>query len=41
MENGLTEPTYDEARRLAGYFNVDPAALFPLDVADAPQAKAS
>lgn len=29
MEKGVIQPSYDEAKRLAAFFGVEPDALFP------------
>jgi DNA-binding XRE family transcriptional regulator len=29
MEKGVIQPSYDEAKRLAAFFTVEPDALFP------------
>jgi len=39
LEQGRARVAYDEARRLATFFGVEPDALFPVE--DAPEARAS
>jgi transcriptional regulator with XRE-family HTH domain len=39
LEQGRARLAYDEARRLAAFFSVEPDVLFPVE--DAPQAEAS